>query len=279
MKIAMIGHKDFPSRSGGVEVVVYELSTKLSKKGHDVTVYNRSTCHENNGAETFGVKMKSAPTFKKESLNAMVASFTATFKALFGGYDVIHYHAIGPSVALFVARLFGKKTVATVHGLNWRCAKWGRFATAYLKFGERIIAKFANEVIVLSEDMEQYFLDTYGRKTVFIKNAIEPLEETPCNIIKDKYGLEKNDYVLYLARISREKGLHYLISGYKKSGIKQKLVIAGALPDNDYGNEIKSLAEDRDDIIFTGFVNLDLIKELYSIVLFMFCQAKPRVLR
>ncbi len=41
MKIAMIGHKDFPSRSGGVEVVVYELSTRLAARGHEVTVYNR----------------------------------------------------------------------------------------------------------------------------------------------------------------------------------------------------------------------------------------------
>lgn len=35
MKIAMIGHKDFPSRSGGVEVVVYELSTRLAARGHE----------------------------------------------------------------------------------------------------------------------------------------------------------------------------------------------------------------------------------------------------
>ena len=41
MKIAMIGHKRIPTRSGGVEVVVEELSTRMAEKGHDVVVYNR----------------------------------------------------------------------------------------------------------------------------------------------------------------------------------------------------------------------------------------------
>ena len=41
MKIAMIGHKRIPSREGGVEIVVEELSTRLVEKGHQVDAYNR----------------------------------------------------------------------------------------------------------------------------------------------------------------------------------------------------------------------------------------------
>ena len=41
MKIAMIGHKRIPTRSGGVEVVVEELSARMAEKGHKVTAYNR----------------------------------------------------------------------------------------------------------------------------------------------------------------------------------------------------------------------------------------------
>ena len=36
MKIAILGHKRIPSREGGVEIVVEELSTRLVKKGHDL---------------------------------------------------------------------------------------------------------------------------------------------------------------------------------------------------------------------------------------------------
>ena len=41
MKIAMIGHKRIPSREGGIEIVVEELSTRMVLKGHEVDVYNR----------------------------------------------------------------------------------------------------------------------------------------------------------------------------------------------------------------------------------------------
>ena len=151
MKIAMIGHKDFPSRSGGVEVVVYELSTRLAAKGHEVTVYNRGRQKGHNAYQEQGVRVKRVFTFKKQILNAMVYSFLATFDTIFHDFDVIHYHAIGPSVPLFLAKLFGKHTVCTVHGLNWRSDKWGRFASFYLRLGEKVAARFADEVIVLSE--------------------------------------------------------------------------------------------------------------------------------
>ena len=100
MKIAMIGHKDFPSRSGGVEVVVYELSTRLAARGHEVTVYNRGRQKGHNAYLEQNVRVKRIFTFKKQILNAMVYSFLATFDTIFHDFDVIHYHAIGPSVPL-----------------------------------------------------------------------------------------------------------------------------------------------------------------------------------
>lgn len=167
MKIAMIGHKDFPSRSGGVEVVVYELSTRLAARGHEVTVYNRGRQKGHNAYLEQNVRVKRIFTFKKQILNAMVYSFLATFDTIFHDFDVIHYHAIGPSVPLFLAKLFGKHTVCTVHGLNWRSDKWGGFASFYLRLGEKVAARFADEVIVLSEEEKQYFLQKYNRDSIF----------------------------------------------------------------------------------------------------------------
>lgn len=172
MKIAMIGHKDFPSRSGGVEVVVYELSTRLAARGHEVTVYNRGRQKGHNAYLEQNVRVKRIFTFKKQILNAMVYSFLATFDTIFHDFDVIHYHAIGPSVPLFLAKLFGKHTVCTVHGLNWRSDKWGGFASFYLRLGEKVAARFADEVIVLSEEEKQYFLQKYNRDSILIHNAV-----------------------------------------------------------------------------------------------------------
>ena len=104
----MIGHKDFPSRSGGVEVMVGGLARSLVERGYDVTVYNRGLEKHHNVYDVDGVHARRVFTLQKPALNATVYSFLATFDALFRGYDVIHYHAIGPSVPLLIAKIFGK---------------------------------------------------------------------------------------------------------------------------------------------------------------------------
>lgn len=261
MKIAMIGHKDFPSRSGGVEVVVLELASRLASKGHEVTVYNRGRQKK---GEAMGVTIRGAFTFQNQSLNALVASFAATFDAVFRKYDIIHYHAIGPSVPLLIARLFGKKTVSTIHGLNWRCDKWSKFASAYLKLGEKVAARFADGIVTLSQDMYDYFLETYARETTLIKNAVVPVAYKECDIISKKFGLHQKDYILYLGRLSPEKGVQDLVEGYLKSNTDKKLVIAGQAAQTDFVNDLVKAASQSEHIIFTGFVEGDMMSELYS---------------
>lgn len=264
MKIAMIGHKDFPARSGGVEVVVYELATRLVRRGCHVTVYNRGRKKEDNHGLYKGVEYRRSPTVKHGGLNAMLYSLTATLQALPRQYDLIHYHALGPSVMIILARLFGIPTVATVHGLDWKRAKWSSFASAYLKLGERVIARYADEVIVLSEEVQKYFFANYGRKTILIQNGIVPVEYAPCDEITRQWGLKKNGYVLFLARIVPEKGLHYLIRAFQRCSTQLQLIVAGEVPDNEYGREVKNLAKGCERISFVGFVEGRILRELYS---------------
>lgn len=264
MKLAMIGHKDFPSRSGGVEVVVYELATRFAQRGCQVTVFNRGRRRGENHSFYHGVEIRRSPTVRRGGLNAMLYSLTATLQAIPRRYDLIHYHALGPSVMLPLARLSGARTVATVHGLDWQRAKWGAFASRYLKLGERIIAKYADEVIVLSRDAQAYFQTTYGRDTNLVENGIVPIEYAPCAEISQRWGLERNGYILFLARIVPEKGLHLLIRAFRRCPTQKKLVIAGEVPDNPYGREILSLAQGEDRIRFVGFVEGLVLRELYS---------------
>ena len=131
MKIAMIGHKVVPSRRGGIENVLTTLCPLLTELGAEVTCYNRSSdCVENEYVGTVvdgkyrGVRLKKAWTLKAKGLSAMIASFTAAIKAAVSRYDVVHFHAEGPCAALWIPKLFGKKCVATVHGLDWQREKW-----------------------------------------------------------------------------------------------------------------------------------------------------------
>ncbi len=274
MKIAMIGHKRIPSREGGVEVVVQELSTRLVKNGHRVDAYNRKGKNvqdsnadkdKKNLKEYKGVRIITIPTINKKGIDALIYSFFASMRALFGKYDVLHYHAEGSCAMLWIPHLFKKRIVVTIHGLDWQRSKWGGFATKYIKFGEKLAAKYADEIIVLSKGVQKYFKDTYNRDTNFIPNGVNKPEIREPKIIKEKYGLNKNDYILFLARIVPEKGLHYLIEAYKQINTDKKLVIAGgASHTNDYLEKIKKMASEDSRIIMTGFVQGEELKELYS---------------
>lgn len=275
LKIAMIGHKRIPSREGGVEIVVEELSTRLVTLGHIVHAYNRKGHHVSGSEfdnhkndvlrEYKGIKIISIPTFQNGKLNALVYSILATLQAVFSGYDCIHYHAEGPCGMLWLPHVLGIRTVATIHGLDWQRAKWGGFATKYLKLGELIAAKYADEVIVLSKNVQQYFADTYNRSTKFIPNGVIKPIPLEASVITEKWGLIKDNYILFLGRIVPEKGLHYLIEAFKECETDKKLVIAGGSSHTDkYLTEIKALASTDDRIIFTDFVQGQELEELYS---------------
>lgn len=270
LHIAMLGHKRIPSREGGVEIVVGELATRMAAMGHDVTCFNRGGHHvsgvdfdEKAMTEYKGVKLKRVFTVDAKGLAAVTSSFFAAVKTAFGKFDVVHFHAEGPCAMLWIPKLFGKRCVATVHGLDHQRAKWGKFASFYIFAGEKCAVKFADEIIVLSENTQKYFEDTYSRKTVFIPNGVSKNALKPAEEITERFGLEKDGYILYLGRLVPEKGIHYLIEAFKEIDTDKKLVIAGGASDStEYADELKKSA--CDNIIFTDFVKGGLLEELYS---------------
>ena len=277
MRIAMIGHKRIPSREGGIEIVVEELATRMASRGEQVVVYNRKG--HNVAGEEFdnqsstsdkpymyrGVKVIPVTTIDAKGLAALTSSFFATLKVIKARPDAIQYHAEGPCVPLRLAHWFGIRTVATIHGLDWQRAKWRRFASTYLKLGERTAAKCADEVIVLSRNAQRYFKDTYGRDVRFIPNGIERNTPVAADAITRKYGLEKDGYILFLGRIVPEKGVHYLIEAFKRLDTDKKLVIAGGSSDSaEYYESIKAAVASDPRIVLTGFTQGEELTELYS---------------
>lgn len=272
LSIAMLGHKRIPSREGGIEIVVEELATRMVKLGHNVTCYNRKGHHVSGKefdcdqlTDYKGVRLKSVFTLNKKGLAAMTASVAGAFCAAFGKYDVVHFHAEGPCAMLWFPKLFGKKCIATIHGLDHQRAKWGKFASTYIMLGEKCAVKYADEIIVLSEGVQNYFMKTYGRKTRFIPNGVVRPQIREADIIKQKYGLEKDSYILFLGRLVPEKGLRYLIEAFKNVKTDKKLVIAGGSSDTEeFTNELKKMAENDSRILFTGFIRGQELDEVYS---------------
>lgn len=272
MNIAMLGHKRIPSREGGIEIVVEELSTRMVEHGHKVTCYNRTGHHvsgkdfDANEIKNYkGVILKSVITIDKKGLAAMTSSFFGAIKCAFGRYDVVHFHAEGPCAMLWIPKLFGKRCIATIHGIDWQREKWSGFAEKYIKFGEKIAVKYADEIIVLSNGVKKYFKDTYDRETIFIPNGVNRPKIIEAKEITERFGLYKDEYILFLGRIVPEKGLRYLLEAFKDVRTEKKLVIAGGASDTEtFMNELVEMAVDDSRIIFTGFVQGRVLEELYS---------------
>lgn len=266
----MFGQKRL-SREGGIEIVVKELCTRMAKNGYTVTCYNRSGHHVSGAeydkkTEYEGINQKCVPTIEKKGLAAVSSSFFAALYSAFGKYNVVHIHAEGPAFFSWLPKLLGKRVIVTVHGLDWQREKWkSGFGSKFIKQGEKNAVKYADEIIVLSKGVHDYFRNQYGRETRFIPNGVNRQEIRKAELITDKFGLIKDSYILFLGRLVPEKGIRYLIEAFKNVKTEKKLVIAGGSSDTDsFMKELKELAKDDKRIIFTGFVQGQMLEELYS---------------
>jgi glycosyltransferase involved in cell wall biosynthesis len=270
LRVAMFGQKGL-TREGGVEIVVKELCIRMVSDGYKVTCYNRSGYHVGvSGYEEKtkydGICQKSVPTINKRGLAAVSSSAFAALYSAFGRYDVVHIHAEGPAFFAWLPKMFGKKVIVTIHGLDWKREKWKTgLGSKFIHQGEKNAVKYADEIIVLSKSVQKYFSEIYGRETSFIPNGVNRPNIREAKIIIDKFGLRKGSYVLFLGRLVPEKGIRYLIEAFKQVKTDKKLVIAGDSSDTDsFVMKLKGLAKDDSRIIFTGFVQGQLLDELYS---------------
>lgn len=271
MRIAMIGQKRTGSREGGVEVVVTELATRMAALGHEVTCYDRSGTDVNGEpvpAEPYeyeGVRVVPVRTVDARGLAALTSAYAATRAAIKDMPDVIHYHAEGPCNALPLAARAGARTMATIHGLDWQRAKWGRLASRIIKRGEKKAAQNADALIVLSGAVQRYFRNEYGRETELVPNGVDVPELASADLITKRWGLTEGSYLLYLGRIVPEKRPELLLEAFRGLDTGKRLVIAGGASDTSgfYG-EVRSLAERDPRVVMAGFVEGDALAELYS---------------
>lgn len=270
MKIAMLGSKGIPATWGGIEHHVQELATRMVAMGHDVTVYCRPYYTTTDKQSYKGVRIRKLPTIPSKSLDAIVATFFATMDAMQEGYDIVHYHAIGPATLSVLSRTAGVNTVVTVHGLDWQREKWGKPAKLFLKLGEWASVMLPYSTIAVSKFLKKHLEGKYERPVTYIPSATtDPVVCAPDKI--KEYGLKGGDYILFLARLVPEKGAHFLIDAYKKLDTDLKLVIAGGSSHSDeYVAQLRKHASDK--IIFTGNVYDEPKHELYSNA---YCYVQP----
>lgn len=252
LKIAHIGLRGIPATTGGIEAIVDNLSTETAKLGHEVTVYCRTPYCPERPKSYKGVKLIYLPTINTRVTETLVHTTLATLHAILKERpDVIHYHALANGFFSWIPKLFGIKTLITVHGLDWQREKWGPIAKMYIRFSEWV-STIGSDSILVSKKLKKYFDDAHGKPSHFIPNGVTIQKRVKLDQLK-RFGIRKDEYLLFIARLVPEKGLDYLIPAFKNVQTNKKLIIAGdAEHMEQYKKKLRKEANSDPRIIFTG---------------------------
>jgi glycosyltransferase involved in cell wall biosynthesis len=270
MRICAIGLRGIPDVMGGIETHCEHLYPRLAKLDGDldITVIGRGGYAPSGN---FGkVRLINVWAPKRKALETLVHTPLAILYArLFLHPHLIHLHAVGPGFFAPLARLLGFRVLATHHATDYDRPKWGRFGRWFLKTGENMIARFANDVICVSGTIEAGLAAEHPSRShhyVTIRNGAPPQigsTPAPTHDVLAKLGVEPGEYVLAVGRLDATKGFHELVRAFQMAAPKDfKLVIAGAAPDGDaYGAALKKQASDN--IILAGALPAADLRVLY----------------
>ncbi len=266
MKIAVVGTRGFPGVQGGVERHCEHLYARLAEKGCDVTVFTRKPYVTPDLHAYKGMSLVCVSCPKNKYLETIVHTFKCVLRARKLKPDILHIHAIGPSVFTPLARVFGMKVVVTTQGPDYERIKWNPAAKLFLKFCERIGIGFSNEVIAVSESIAEEIKLRYNRDVAVIPNGVEVSAVADSDDTLKKLGVKRNRYILAVGRLVPEKGFDYLIDAFSElQSDVWKLVIVGSADHEDkYSLNLREKAEKNNKIILTGFLTGLPLHELYT---------------
>lgn len=253
MKIAFIGGRTF-HHADGIATFMYHLATELAKMGHDPIVF----CEGDKNSETMlnGFKVIERKSLGSAFLTKPLLGLRATLHCLFKekGVQVFHYNTWAPAmIASHIPLLFGRRVVMQSHGLEWKRTKYSAKKQALVKKIETYSARVNKHWTMVSQEQTDYFAQHYGRKCTTITCAVEMPGEAQKSDFLQRYGLQGNDYFLYMGRLVQDKNPDYLIKGFVKAGLEgKKLVLCGGADgDERYDAYLRGITDSRD-VIFTG---------------------------
>ncbi|MBI3695807.1 MAG: DUF1972 domain-containing protein [Acidobacteria bacterium] len=252
MKIALLGTRGIPANYGGFETFAEELSVRLARRGHQVTVYCRSHNTSYDQPEYRGVRLVRLPTIAHKYLDTVAHTFLSTLHLLFHPADVALYCNGANTVFTVLPRLAGMPTLINVDGLEKNRKKWNALARAWYAFSERLTTFFPSAVITDAEAIARYYLERHGQPTHFIPYGA-PTGPVETSEALERFGLDPDGYWLYVSRMEPENNALLVTRAFERTSLASKLAMVGDAPyARDYIRQVRATRDPR--ILFTGAV-------------------------
>lgn len=271
MRIAMVGLRGLPATFGGIEKHVEELGRRLAERGHEVTVYCRPNYAGDLDLPTDadyvppagrrpgryrGMTLRNLPTVQGKGVEAFVHSGLASASTIGRGFDVVHFHALGPGLFAPIPKfLTGAGVVQTIHGLDDERSKWGGLGTRLLQAGRWVSTRVPDEVVVVSRELGRVYAERHHRATVYIPNGAPTVTPIPPGPTLARFGLDAGHYALFVGRLVPEKCPDLLIRAFREVPGDARLVIVGDTANTrGYTSELQKLAAADPRVVMTGYL-------------------------
>lgn len=131
--------------------------------------------------------------------------------------------------------------------------------------GERATVSFADEIVVVSKELQSYFWKTYGIETRYIPTAPATYHESdPSLPYLTTLGLEPQRYILFLGRLVPEKRPDLLLEAFLKlQPPGWKLVLAGGASDTpSFRAQLVQMTQGNPQVTFTGEIHGQSVAEI-----------------
>ena len=249
MRIAILGTRGVPASYGGFETFAEHLSTRLVRRGHDVTVYCRAHYVSPRQIEYHGVRLKVLPTIRHKYFDTVVHTFLSTLYAAPARYDAALICNAANALFAPILRLAGTPVAVNVDGLEHKRKKWNWLGRNYYRLAERLATFFPNEIVTDAHVIQEYYMARYNAPSTMIAYGAE----VPPNdgAASQAVGLPSKQFILYVSRLEPENNPELLLDAYRRVQTDWPLVIVGGNAyEAAYVAHLKSLADGR--VIFLG---------------------------
>src|SRR5579884_3202116 len=242
MRVAIVGTRGIPANYGGFETFAEELSTRLAARGHRVRVYCRSRFHERFWR---GVELTWLPTLRHKYLDTMAHTAIATAHLLLHRTDVALYCNGANAVFTLWPRMLGIPVALNVDGLERKRKKWNRAARAWYLVSERLSTWFPNALVTDARQIAKYYLERYGRQSVFIAYGAETGRVETEEVLR-RLGLERGRYFLYVSRMEPENNALLVRKAFERVDTDLRLALVGDAPyAQDYIARVRETRDGR----------------------------------